>query len=88
VHIDELKALALEACAALEDSLGDGNEDNNPVLDALIKVDQHWRNANVEMRRLVEALVDNHPLDYAADAVTVYDVWIKEARAALERTKQ
>ena len=32
---------------------------------------------------LVECLIDNDPNDYAADAVTVLDVWRKDARSAL-----
>lgn len=35
------------------------------------------------LKRLVEILIENDPDDMAADAVTVLDVWRKEARAAL-----
>ena len=37
-----------------------------------------------ELERLVRALLNNHPDDAAADGVTVYEVWLKEARKALE----
>jgi cell division protein FtsB len=36
-----------------------------------------------KLRRLVRDLLENDPDDMAADAVTVLDVWRKEARAAL-----
>ena len=36
-----------------------------------------------ELRRLVEIMIEEDPNDMAADAVTVLDVWRKEARAAL-----
>ena len=35
------------------------------------------------LRALVRCLVENDPNDYAADAVTVLDVWRKDARDAL-----
>ncbi|CAB4155380.1 hypothetical protein UFOVP670_14 [uncultured Caudovirales phage] len=38
-----------------------------------------------KLTRLVEILVENDPEDMAADAVTVLDVWRKEARALLAR---
>ena len=41
-----------------------------------------------ELKRLVEILVENDPDDMAADAVTVLDVWRKEARTALEGKKE
>lgn len=47
-----------------------------------------WEAREAEMgalRRLVTALVDNRPDDMAADGVTVYDVWLTEARKALGR---
>ena len=41
-----------------------------------------------KLKRLVEILMDSDPWDYrASDAVTVLDVWRKEARAALEGGK-
>ena len=40
-----------------------------------------------KLERLVEILVENDPDDMAADAVTVLDVWRKEAREALEGKK-
>ncbi len=43
----------------------------------------------VELERLVKILMDSDPWDYrASDAVTVLDVWRKEARAALEGGKK
>ncbi len=41
-----------------------------------------------ELARLVQVLLDNDPNDDAADAVTVLDVWRKEARTTLARTKE
>ena len=38
-----------------------------------------------KLTRLVETLVENDPEDMAADAVTVLDVWRKEARELLAR---
>jgi len=38
-----------------------------------------------KLTRLVEILVENDPEDMAADAVTVLDVWRKEARELLAR---
>ena len=38
-----------------------------------------------KLTRLVEILVENDPEDMAADAVTVLDVWRKEAREFLAR---
>lgn len=35
------------------------------------------------LRELVRCLVENDPNDYAADTVTVLDVWRKDARKAL-----
>jgi ABC-type transporter Mla subunit MlaD len=40
-----------------------------------------------KLKRLVEILMENDPDDMAADAVTVLDVWRKEASAALEGWK-
>ena len=40
-----------------------------------------------KLGRLVQILLDEDPNDMAADAVTVLDVWRKEARAALEGKK-
>lgn len=40
-----------------------------------------------KLERLVQILIDEDPDDMAADAVTVLDVWRKEARAALEGKK-
>ena len=37
-----------------------------------------------ELERLVRALLDNHPDDAAADGVSVYDVWVKEAVNVME----
>ena len=36
------------------------------------------------LRVLVQAMLDNEPGDMAADGVTVFDVWRKDARRALE----
>ena len=41
-----------------------------------------------KLERLVQILIDVDPDDMAADAVTVLDVWRKEARAALEGGKK
>jgi hypothetical protein len=38
---------------------------------------------NARLRRLVQILIEEDPNDMAADAVTVLDVWRKEALAAL-----
>jgi hypothetical protein len=38
-----------------------------------------------KLTRLVEILLENDPNDMAADAVTVFDVWQKEARELLAR---
>ena len=35
------------------------------------------------LRTLIRVLVENDPNDYAADAVTVLDVWRKDAREVL-----
>jgi hypothetical protein len=46
--------------------------------------DEYVRADEVErLRELVRCLVENDPNDYAADAVTVLDVWRKDARKAL-----
>lgn len=37
----------------------------------------------IRLRDLVRCLVENDPNDYAADAVTVLDVWRRDARKAL-----
>jgi hypothetical protein len=39
---------------------------------------------NAKLVRLVEILLENDPDDMAADAVTVLDVWRKEAREVLD----
>jgi hypothetical protein len=44
------------------------------------------KNAEVErLRRLVQTMIDEDPNDFAADAVTVLEVWREEARKALAR---
>jgi hypothetical protein len=42
---------------------------------------------NERLRYLVQVLIDNDPNDDAADAVTVLDVWRKEAKAALQHNE-
>ncbi len=42
---------------------------------------------NERLRYLVQVLIDNDPNDCAADAVTVLDVWRKEAKATLQHNE-
>jgi len=51
--------------------------------DDLEKENARLRPESRKLRRLVRDLLENDPDDMAADAVTVLDVWRKEARAAL-----
>jgi hypothetical protein len=51
--------------------------------DALKGENARLRPESRKLRRLVRDLLENDPDDMAADAVTVLDVWRKEARAAL-----
>lgn len=38
---------------------------------------------NRQLRAMVQTLIDNEPDDMAADGVTVFDVWRKDAKALL-----
>lgn len=49
-----------------------------------------WHEAVLEMERardLIDCLIENDPNDYAADAVTVLDVWRKDARDFMSETE-
>jgi hypothetical protein len=46
---------------------------------------KEWQAREAKLTRLVEILVENDPNDMAADAVTVLDVWRKEASEILAR---
>jgi hypothetical protein len=39
-----------------------------------------------EAESLITCLIDNHPDDHAADAVLVYEVWLKDAMSFMGRT--
>lgn len=61
-------------------------EEREGIIDTAVM--REAANLIARLRALVSVMIENDPNDYAADAVTVLDVWRKDARDLISATEE
>lgn len=79
------QAMALSECEKEVERLRERLAEANAAFEA--EQTEKWEMAArlAAAEALIQTLIDNNPDDDAADAVTVYQVWLKDARRFMEK---